>query len=107
MKYFAICLAVIVATDALPARSLDDLTRPSTREDAIVTLPGDTLTYIGGVSDQGLRSLNDAIRDVPRGRITKMIVDSGGGDTEAGIAIGAIVADVAPALTVEIGCFSS
>ena len=36
-----------------------------------------------------------------------MVVNSGGGDTKAGIDIGVIVADLKPDLTIETGCFSS
>jgi hypothetical protein len=72
-----------------------------------VKIEGDTLTYIGGINEVGLTALSEAVRHLPRGQVTKMLVNSGGGDTKAGIYIGSIVADLEPDLTIEVGCFSS
>jgi hypothetical protein len=72
-----------------------------------VKIEGDTLTYIGGINAAGLTALSDAVRDLPRGQVTKMLVNSGGGDTKPGIYIGSIIADLKPDLTIEVGCFSS
>jgi hypothetical protein len=72
-----------------------------------VKIEGDTLTYIGGINAAGLTALSDAVRDLPRGQVTKMIVNSGGGDTKPGIYIGSIIADLKPDLIIEVGCFSS
>jgi len=47
------------------------------------------------------------VRDLPRGQVTKMLVNSGGGDTKPGIYIVSIIADLKPDLTIEVGCFSS
>lgn len=81
--------------------------KPSTDPDPIVTIEGDTLTYIGGINAAGLTKLSDAVRDLPRGQVTRMIVNSGGGDTNPGIFIGSIIADLKPDLIIEVGCFSS
>jgi hypothetical protein len=81
--------------------------KPSTDPNPIVRIDGDTLTYIGGINAAGLTALSEAVRDLPRGQVTKMVVNSGGGDTKPGIYIGSIVADLRPDLTIEVGCFSS
>jgi hypothetical protein len=81
--------------------------KPSTDPNPIVKIEGDTLTYIGGINEAGLTALSAAVRDLPRGQVTKMVVNSGGGDTKPGIFIGSIIADLKPDLTIEIGCFSS
>jgi hypothetical protein len=81
--------------------------KPSTDPNPIVRIDGDTLTYIGGINAAGLTALSEAVRDLPRGQVTKMVVNSGGGDTKPGIFIGSIVADLKPDLTIEVGCFSS
>lgn len=81
--------------------------KPSTDPNPVVTIKGDTLTYIGGINENGLTALSEAIRDVRRGQIKKMVVNSGGGDTKPGIFIGSIIADLKPHLTIETGCFSS
>lgn len=80
---------------------------PSTDPNPIVRIDGDTLTYIGGINAKGLTALDEALRDMPRGQITKMVVNSGGGDTNPGIFIGSIISDLKPDLTIETGCFSS
>jgi hypothetical protein len=82
-------------------------TKPSTNANPIVKIGGDTLTYIGGINAAGLTALSDAVRDLPRGQVTKMLVNSGGGDTKVGLYIGSIIADLKPDLTIEVGCFSS
>jgi hypothetical protein len=81
--------------------------KPSTDPNPVVQIDGDTLTYIGAINAAGLTALSEAVRDLPRGQVTKMVVNSGGGDTKPGIYIGSIVADLKPHLTIEVGCFSS
>lgn len=81
--------------------------KPATDSNPIVKIQGDTLTYIGGINAAGLTALSDAVRDLPRGQVTKMVVNSGGGDTKPGIFIGSIIADLKPDLTIAVGCFSS
>lgn len=90
-----------------PAWAGDGPGKPSTDPRPVVRIDGDTLTYIGGINNVGLDALSEAVRHLPRGQVTKMVVNSGGGDTKAGIFIGSIVADLKPDLTIETGCFSS
>jgi hypothetical protein len=80
--------------------------KPSTDPNPVVKIEGDTLTYIGRINEAGLTALGNAVRDLPRGQVTKMLVNSGGGDTKPGIYIGSIISDLKPALTIEVGCFS-
>jgi hypothetical protein len=101
-------LALVAALlAASPAAAGDLAGKPSTDPDPLVRIDGDTLTYIGGINDKGLNALSEAVRRLPRGQVTKMVVNSGGGDTGAGIYIGSIVADLKPDLAIETGCFSS
>ena len=90
-----------------PAMAEQAPAKPSTDPNPIVKIEGDTLTYIGGINEVGLTALDKAVRDLPRGQVTKMVVNSGGGDTKPGIFIGSIIADLKPDLTIEVGCFSS
>jgi hypothetical protein len=90
-----------------PAMAEQAPAKPSTDPNPVVKIEGDTLTYIGGINEAGLTALSTAVRDLPRGQVTKMLVNSGGGDTKPGIYIGSIIADLKPALTIEVGCFSS
>ncbi len=102
--------AVIFAAALLaagPAWAGNDAGKPSTDAKPIVRIDGDTLTYIGGINSAGLDALSEAVRQLPRGQVKKMVVNSGGGDTKVGIYIGTIVADLKPDLTIETGCFSS
>ena len=101
--------AVLLAAclNAGPAVAGDAPGKPSTDPNPIVKIEGDTLTYIGGINAAGLTALSAAVRDLPRGQVTKMLVNSGGGDTKVGIYIGSIVADLKPDLTIDVGCFSS
>lgn len=92
---------------ASPASVGDIPGKPSSDPNPIVRIDGDTLTYIGGINSKGLDALSEAVRHLPRGQVTKMVVNSGGGDTKVGIYIGSIVADLKPDLTIETGCFSS
>jgi Clp protease len=101
----ALALVALLATS--PALAEVAPAKPSTDANPIVKIEGDTLTYIGGINPAGLTALSDAVRHLPRGQVTKMLVNSGGGDTKAGIYIGSIVADLKPDLTIEVGCFSS
>lgn len=101
----ALALAAFLA--ASPALAEETPVKPSIDPKPIVKIEGDTLTYIGGINAAGLTALSEAVRDLPRGQVTKMIVNSGGGDTKPGIFIGSIIADLKPDLTIEVGCFSS
>lgn len=101
----ALALAAFLA--ASPALAEETPVKPSTDPKPIVKIEGNTLTYIGGINAAGLTALSEAVRDLPRGQVTKMIVNSGGGDTKPGIFIGSIIADLKPDLTIEVGCFSS
>jgi hypothetical protein len=100
-------LALLAILAAGPACADWTPAKPSTDPNPIVKIEGDTLTYIGGINAAGLTALSDAVRDLPRGVVTKMVVNSGGGDTNPGIFIGSIIADLKPDLTIEVGCFSS
>lgn len=97
--------AALLATSPASANGIAG--RPSTDSNPLVRIDGDTLTYIGGINVAGLDALSVAVRHLPRGQVTKMVVNSGGGDTRAGIYIGSIIADLKPDLTIETGCFSS
>jgi hypothetical protein len=72
-----------------------------------VRIDGDTLTYIGATNANGVTALSAAVRNLRREQVTRMVVNSGGGDTKAGIYIGSIIADLKPHLVIETGCFSS
>lgn len=100
-------LAIAALLAASPASADWVPVKPSTDANPIVKIDGDTLTYIGGINAAGLTALSDAVRELPRGQVTKMVVNSGGGDTKPGIYIGSIIADLKPDLTIEVGCFSS
>jgi hypothetical protein len=101
----AIALVALLASG--PANADWTPAKPSTDLNPIVKIEGDTLTYIGGINEAGLTALSNAVRDLPRGQVTKMLVNSGGGDTKPGIYIGSIISDLKPDLTIEVGCFSS
>ncbi len=97
---------ILAALLAAPAVA-EEPARPSTDPNPVVTVTGDTLTYIGGINDKGLTALEAALKGVAPDQITKMVVNSGGGDTDPGIFIGSIIGDLKPDLTIETGCFSS
>lgn len=100
----ALLAAFLIASPALADEAPE---KPSTDSNPIVKIEGDTLIYIGGINAAGLTALNEAVRDLPRGQVTKMLINSGGGDTKVGIYIGSIIADLKPDLTIDVGCFSS
>lgn len=100
-------LAIAALLCASPAFADWAPVKPSTDPNPLVKIEGDTLTYIGGINEAGLTALSEAVRTLPRGQVTKMIVNSGGGNTKPGIFIGSIIADLMPDLTIEVGCFSS
>jgi hypothetical protein len=105
MKSLLAAVAMLLWT--IPAIAEDAPGKPSTDPNPVVRIEGDTLIYIGGINSNGLQALSTAVRDLRRGQVTKMLVNSGGGDTKAGIFIGSIIADLKPHLTIETGCFSS
>jgi hypothetical protein len=90
-----------------PALAEEPPFKPSTDPNPVVRVDGDTLYYVGGINEAGLDALSEAVRTLPRDQVTTMVVNSGGGDTKAGIYIGSIVADLRPELIIETGCFSS
>lgn len=92
---------------AAPLLAQENTSKPSTDPNPDVRIEGDTLIYIGGINPNGLQALSDAVRTLPRGKVTRMVVNSGGGGTKAGIFIGSIIADLKPHLIIETGCFSS
>lgn len=100
-------LAIAALLFVVPALADHGAAKPSTDANPVVKIEGDTLTYIGGINAAGLTALTEATRDMQPGQITKMIVNSGGGDTEVGIRIGSIIAALKPDLIVDVGCFSS
>lgn len=100
----ALLAAFLIASPVLADEAPE---KPSTDANPIVKIEGDTLIYIGGINAAGLTALSDAVRDLPRGQVTKMLINSGGGDTSVGIYIGSIIADLKPDLTIDVGCFSS
>lgn len=100
-------LALAVLLFSGPVAAEETVGKPSTAPNPIVKIEGDTLTYIGGTNEAGVTALSAAVKDLPRGQVKKMLVNSGGGDTKAGIYIGSIIADLNPDLTIEVGCFSS
>jgi hypothetical protein len=101
-------LVLIVALFGMgPALGQPAPAKPSTDENPVVRIEGDTLTYIGGTNANGLNSLSEAVRTLRRDQVTRMVVNSGGGDTKAAIFIGSIIADLKPHLVIETGCFSS
>jgi hypothetical protein len=104
MRALALTAAIFVSC---PAIASDAPGKPSTDANPVAKIEGDTLTYIGGINEAGLTALSNAVRDLPRGQVKTMVVNSGGGDTKAGIFIGSIVADLKPNLIIETGCFSS
>jgi hypothetical protein len=104
-KLFSGLLLALLADGA--ARAEPAAGRPSTDPNPIVRIDGSTLTYIGGINEKGLTALSAAVRHLPRGQVTRMVINSGGGDTKPGIFIGSIVADLKPELVIETGCFSS
>lgn len=100
-------LVIAALLTAGPAIAEGTLAKPSTDANPKVRIDDDTLTYIGGINEAGLTALGAAVRDLPLWQVTKMLVNSGGGDTKPGIYIGSIMADLKPDLTIEVGCFSS
>jgi hypothetical protein len=104
MRALALAAALLAAATAMAE---DGPARPSGDANPEVKIKGDTLSYIGSINEAGLAALSEAVRNLPRGQVTRMVVNSGGGDTKAGIYIGSIIADLKPDLTIEVGCFSS
>jgi hypothetical protein len=105
MKSLPIVMAMLLG--ASHALAGDTSGKPSTDPNPEVRIEGDTLIYLGGINENGLQALSAAVRSLQRGQVTEMRVNSGGGDTKAGIFIGSIIADLKPHLTIETGCFSS
>ena len=105
MKSLSIVVAMLLAASPVLADGTSG--KPSTDPNPDVRIEGDTLIYLGAINENGLQALSEAVRYLPRGQVTRMLVNSGGGDTKAGIFIGSIIADLKPHLTIETGCFSS
>jgi ATP-dependent protease ClpP protease subunit len=104
MRNLAVAAALVASSSAFAGNAPG---KPSTDPNPMVKVEGDTLTYVGGINEAGLTALSNAVHDLPRDRIRKMVVNSGGGDTKAGIFIGSIIGDLKPDLFIETGCFSS
>ena len=98
-------LAIAALMAASPAFADWVPVKPSTDPDPVVRIEGDTLTYIGGINATGLTKLSEAVRHLPRGQVTKMIVNSGGGDTKPGIFIAECDIDRIRWLRKETDCY--
>jgi ATP-dependent protease ClpP protease subunit len=105
MKLWAVLFPLLSCATSVLAQDAPE--KPSTAANPVVRIEGDTLIYIGGINANGLTALSEVVRTLPRQKVTRMVVNSGGGDTKAGIFIGSIIADLKPHLVIETGCFSS
>lgn len=79
----------------------------ATVEPALVRVEGDTVYFIGHISDASAKIFADAVAPLQRGQVTRLVVSSGGGDTVPGRRIGQWVHDMGIVVEVDKICFSS
>lgn len=76
-------------------------------EPAVVRVEADTVYYTGNFSEASSKAFDAAVQGIPRGRITRMVISSGGGDTVAGRHVARWVRDMGVVVEVDVICFSS
>jgi hypothetical protein len=76
-------------------------------EPAEVRALGDTVYYTGNMSKPSSAAFDAAVAGIPRGQITRIVMNSGGGDTVAGRHIGRWVKSMGVVVEVDTICFSS
>lgn len=106
----ASCLGVATAW-ASPAVAAEEANPPEIEraraEPAAVRVAADTVYYTGNFSQASSKAFDAAVQGIPRGRITRMVISSGGGDTVAGRHVGRWVRDMGVVVEVDVICFSS
>ena len=104
------CLAGAVAC-ASPASAAEDANPPEIEraraEPAVVRVEADTVYYTGNFSQASSTAFDAAVQGIPRGRITRLVISSGGGDTVAGRHVARWVRDMGVVVEVDVICFSS
>jgi hypothetical protein len=101
-----LCLAGAALADPAPKPRPPEIER-ATAEPALVRMQGDTLYYTGNLSKASSAAFDAAVAGVSRGRLTRLVIGSGGGDTVEGRHIGRWVRDMALVVEVDVICFSS
>lgn len=76
-------------------------------EPAEVRVIGDTVYYTGNMSKASSATFDAAVAGITRGQITRIVMNSGGGDTVAGRHIGRWVKSMGVVVEVDTICFSS
>lgn len=76
-------------------------------EPAVVRVEADTVYYTGNFSQASSTAFDAAVQGIPRGRITRLVISSGGGDTVAGRHVARWVRDMSVVVEVDVICFSS
>jgi hypothetical protein len=76
-------------------------------EPALVEVRGDTVYYTGNLSAASSRAFDAAVAGIEPGQLTRMVIDSGGGDTVAGRHVGRWVQRMGLVVEVDVICFSS
>ena len=106
----ATCLGVAPAW-ASPARAAEEANPPEIEraraEPAVVRVEADTVYYTGNFSEASSKAFDAAVQGIPHGRITRMVISSGGGDTVAGRHVARWVRDMGVVVEVDVICFSS
>jgi hypothetical protein len=106
----AACLTAAVA-GIIPGSAAAETNPPDIEraraEPAVVRVEADTVYYTGNFSQASSKTFDAAVEGVPRGRITRMVISSGGGDTVAGRHVGRWVRDMGVVVEVDVICFSS
>ena len=104
-------VAVALSARADPVASVppvaDHALVAATVEPAVVRIEGDTMVYRGNLSPASTASWQRAVEGVPPGRLARIVIASGGGDTVEGRRLGRWVRQTNLIVEVDTICFSS
>lgn len=79
----------------------------ATAQSATTTIDGDTVIFTGDIFPQTIAAFFDVTADLEKGDVTKLLVNSPGGDTGSGRELGRWVHQMGLDVEVDTMCFSS
>ncbi len=97
-------IAIVAAAIAIAGVSLFLYGGPFGHSGSI-HVQGDTIYYNGGIDEPSYQKFSQIMEENPS--VSKMVINSGGGDTQSGIKIGTLVYERGMDVKVEEICFSS
>lgn len=106
-RALALALVVLVCSSRAMAEEPPAALAAAHADPATVQVVGDTLYYRGNLSSASSEAFDAATAGLVRGQLTRLVIASVGGDTQAGRKVARWVRNMALVVEVDTICFSS